>query len=283
MKLTKEQFVAISALAVFSSIFSIILITASEKEISDNEIFASKVATINKVYNQYETSNVTGYANCIKSNSKELCLKRMESISIHFANEYNKKLLKLITDEYGIETIENKESGRLTAIGVKKTNLEYIVDNIVNALNTSTIKNTDSKYSKYSISFKETDSRIPTFAEAYGMNEIRKGEEILLSASINKGENKDLKDIAENKDEVVSIGNKFAELGLKAQLDAYKEIETPDLIKLLELEQANNVNSGGIGKAPSIMDKTIQSGKQLFDTHTKAFKESASKPIEDNK
>lgn len=225
MKLTKEQLVTVAALTIFSIINTHLMINISEKSISDSKIFASKVATINKVYNQYETSNVTGYANCIKSNSKELCSKRMESISIHFANEYNKKLLKLITDEYGIETIENKESGRLTAIGVKKTNLEYIVDNIVNALNTSTIKNTDSKYSKYSISFKETDSRMPTFAEAYGINEIRKGEEILLSDSLNKGANKDLKDISENKDEVVSIGNKFAELGLKAQLDASKPIE----------------------------------------------------------
>lgn len=270
--------VALASVATIAAA-SIITINNINKD-SEKHIFASKVATINKVYNQYETSNVTGYSNCIKSHSKDLCLKRMESISMHFANEYNKKLLKLITDEYGIDTIENKESGRLTAIGVKKTNLEYIADNIPNPLNPFAIKLTDSKYS---ISFKETDSRIPTFAEAYGMNEIRKGEEILLSASINKGENKDLKDIAENKDEVVSIGNKFAELGLKAQLDAYKEIETPDLIKLLELEQANNVNSGGIGKAPSIMDETVQSGKQLFDTHTKAFKESASKPIEDNK
>ncbi|MDY4309982.1 hypothetical protein SOX05_08885 [Pseudomonas putida] len=272
---------ALVALASVATIAAACIITINNiNKDSEKHIFASKVSTINKVYNQYETSNVTGYSNCIKSNSKELCLKRMESISIHFANEYNKKLLKLITDEYGIDTIENKASGRLTAIGVKKTNLEYIADNIPNPLNPFAIKLTDSKYS---ISFKETDSRIPTFAEAYGMNEIRKGEEILLSASLNKGASKDIKDIAENKDEVVSIGNKFAELGLKAQLDAYKEIETPDLMKLLELEQANNVNSGGIGKAPSMMDKTVQSGKQFFDTYTKAFKESASKPIEDNK
>ncbi|QUG90727.1 hypothetical protein GR140_18865 [Pseudomonas putida] len=232
---------AMTALASAAAItaLSIISINNTNKSI-ERHIFASKVNTINKVYNQYETSNVTGYSNCIKSHNKDLCLKRMELISIHFANEYNKKLLKLITDEYGIETIENKKSGRLTAIGIIPNNLEFILGGTYTKLNQ-------------------------------------------YPANLNKGANKDLKDISENKDEVVSIGNKFAELGLKAQLDAYKEIETPDLIKLLELEQANNVNSGGIGKSPSIMDKTIQSGKQLFDTHTKAFKESASKPIEDNK
>ncbi|WP_350613326.1 hypothetical protein [Pseudomonas sp. HY7a-MNA-CIBAN-0227] len=267
MKLTKEQTIAMAAFAVFSSIFSIFMIATSEKLISDNEIFASKVATINKVYNQYETSNVTGYSNCIKSHNEDLCLKRMESISIHFANEYNKKLLKLITDEYGIDILENKASGRLTAIGVKKTKLEFIV----NALNPFTFDKLGLKDGKYSISFKESDSRIPSNQEAYGVNEMKEVQELILSSPFNKGANKDIQDIAENKDEVVSIGRHFAELGLKAQKEAFHEFDTQDLMRLLELEAAKNAvagSSGAIGKAPSLMDTVVDSGKELFNTST---------------
>lgn len=213
MKSTKNPTVLLAALLVTLSVPAIAIIATSEEGKSDSEIFASKVATINKVYNQYETSNVTGYSNCIKSHSKDLCLKRMESISIHFANEYNKKLLKLITDEYGIDTLENKASGRLTAIGVKKTKLEYIV----NALNPFTFDKLGLNDGKYSISFKEPHSRMPTIQEAYGINQINIGQELILMNSLSKGANKEIKDIVENKDEVVSIGRKFAELGLKTQ------------------------------------------------------------------
>jgi len=282
MKSTKNPTVLLAALLVTLSVPAIAIITASEKTKFDNEIFASKVTTINKVYNQYEASNVTGYSNCIKSNSKDLCLKRMEFISIHFANEYNKKLLNFIADEYGIDTLENKASGRLTAIGVKKTKLEYIV----NALNPFTFDKLGLKDGKYSISFKDSDSRVPTIQEAYGMNEMKKGENLLLLNSFNKFVNKDIQDIVENKDEVVSIGGKFAELGLKAQSDAEKEFAIQEVLKLLKLEEADRPyareiierelakESGGsaptIGKAPALMDTVVDSGKGLFDAASNA-------------
>lgn len=243
----------------------------------DKDIFASKVSTLNIVYNQYEASNVTGYSNCIKSHSKDLCLTRMESISIHFANEYNKKLLKLITDEYGIDTLENKASGRLTAIGVKKTNLEYIV----NTLNPFTFDKLGLNDGKYSISFKQSHSRMPTIQEAYGMNEMRKGENMLLSASLNKGVNKDIKDIAEHKGEVVSIGAKFAELGLKTQEQEGNKVAY-DMGRLLDLV-ANEEKTSGLGKSPAVMDTVTYTGTKLFNSYSKAAKDSLAKPIEENK
>lgn len=265
MKSTKNPTVLLAALLVTLSVPAIAIITASEKTKFDNEIFASKVTTINKVYNQYEASNVTGYSNCIKSHSKDLCLTRMESISIHFANEYNKKLLKLITDEYGIDTLENKASGRLTAIGVKKTKLEYIV----NALNPFTFDKLGLNDGKYSISFKDSDSRIPTIQEAYGMNEMKKGEDLLLLSSFNKVVNKDIQDIVENKDEVVSIGSKFAELGLKAQRENNPELT--DVKKIFELYDVySSAASQAVGKSPTAMNTLIDSGKGLFESAKKS-------------
>lgn len=248
MKSTKNPTVLLAALLVTLSVTAIAIITASEKTKFDNEIFASKVATINKVYNQYETSNVTGYSNCIKSHSKDLCLTRMESISKHFANEYNSKLLKIVSAEYGIDTIENKESGRVTALGVKKTTLDYmlfgvdyIFSGVANIFDYKRSENLEFLKDEYSIKFYESSTPL----------------------------RKHIQGLAENKDEVVSIGSKFAELGLKAQNENSKELtEIKHLLDLVVAEEERNVGAGNaapVGKALSLMDTLTDSGQRFFE------------------
>lgn len=237
MKSTKNPTVLLAALLVTLSVTAIAIITASEKTKFDNEIFASKVATINKVYNQYETINVTGYSNCIKSHSKDLCLTRMESISKHFANEYNSKLLKIVSAEYGIDTIENKESGRVTALGVKKTTLDYmlfgvdyIFSGVANIFDYKRSENLEFLKDEYSLKFYESSTPL----------------------------RKHIQGLAENKDEVVSIGSKFAELGLKAQRENNQELT--DVKKLLELYAVYSVGaSQAVGKTPTVAEKVIDS------------------------
>lgn len=259
MKSTKNPTVLLAALLVTLSVPAIAIIATSEEGKSDSEIFASKVATINKVYNQYETSNVTGYSNCIKSHSKDLCLKRMEYISIHFANEYNRKLLKLITDEYGIDTLENKASGRLTAIGVKKTTLDYILggtdiilSGVANIFYDERSKNLAFLKDEYSLKFYESSTPLRKHNQA----------------------------LAENKGEVVSIGARFAELGLETQ-EQGKEV-ADDIGRLLDLV-ADEQKTTGLGKSPAVMETVTYTGNKLFNSYSKAAKDSLTKPIEENK
>lgn len=70
----------------------------------------------------------------------------------------------------------------------------------------------------------------------------------------------DKQKIIEHKDEKVSIGSKFAALGLKAQNEQFREFDTQDLLKSIELEEARN--SGGsdstVGKEKSWVEKTAE-------------------------
>lgn len=248
---------AIVAVVIAGTVFGY----STYKDKENQEIFASKVITLNKIHNQYEISNVTGYKNCIKLNSEAACIKRMESISKHFANEYNSKLLKIVADEYGIDVIENDASGRQTAIGKKKTTADVIAGVFFASLNVFKFDKLDYLAGKYSIDFNNFDSRIPTLAEAYGMNQIKIGQDLISAHELNSKLNKYAKDFDENKDEVVSISSKFAELGLEAQNEQFKEFDTQDLLRLMELEEAKD--SGGsdsaIGKAPALMDTLVKS------------------------
>lgn len=204
MKLTENEKLRVAAL--FLTVIAGTAFIYNNTENENQEIFASKVITLNKIHNQYEISNVTGYKNCIKLNSEAACIKRMESISIHFANEYNRKLLKLITDEYGIDTLENKASGRLTAIGVKKKTLDYILGGA--NLIFSEVANINIFYDKRSENL-----------------EFLKDEYSLKFYESSTPLRKHIQGLAENKDEVVSIGSKFAELSLKAQNENSKELK----------------------------------------------------------
>lgn len=193
------------ALALAALLVSVFIFTYNANNTKkDEQIFAEKIITLNKIHNQYEISNVTGYKNCIKLNSESTCLKRMESISKHFANEYNSKLLKIVSAEYGIDTIENKESGRVTALGVKKTTLDYmlfgvdyIFSGVANIFDYKRSENLEFLKDEYSLKFYESSTPL----------------------------RKNIQGLAENKDEVVSIGSKFAELGLKAQNENSKELK----------------------------------------------------------
>lgn len=81
--------------------------------------------------------------------------------------------------------------------------------------------------------------------------------------------NQDIHDFNKNKVEVVSIGSKFAELGLKAQNENSKELT--DIKRLLDLvvaQEERNVGAGNaapVGKAPSLMDTLTNSGQRFFD------------------
>lgn len=227
MKLTKTQSVFLAIiipLTAITALSSIIAIketyankayeaAANEAKI-DEEIFASKVTTLNKVHNMYEKSNIIGFNNCIKLNPEAVCSKRMKQITNHFDNEYNTKLLKLLAEKSGVALSENGKTGKLTAVGKPSTNgggLPYI-------------------YGKDLYIHKETKETVNTAIQG----------------------------IYKNKDEVVSIGSKFAELGLKAQRENNQELT--DVKKLLELYAVYSVGaSQAVGKTPTVAEKVIDS------------------------
>lgn len=223
-----------------------------DEEIADHKILISKIETLNKVNSMYEASYKTGFENCIKLNPENACAKRFNQITNHFSNEYNTKLLKLLAEQSGIKLSEDITSGRLTAV----TNTPEHDDEISGLV-------------KYYITIVANDS--------------------------------DRQEIIKHKDEVVSIGSKFAELGLEAQnknsetskfLTQLHEIDkiaksnggytlrdkedlgvamknyggsqierSLDLIKLAEVTKT----SSAIGKAPDLTDTLVNSGKKLFN------------------
>lgn len=204
----------------------------------DEEIFASKVATLNQVHSMYEKSNIIGFNNCIKLNPEAVCSKRMNQITNHFDNEYNTKLLKLLAEKSGVALNENGKTGKLTAVGKLSTN----------------------------------EGRLPYIA----------GKDLYISIETK---------------EAISIGSKFAELGLKVQheegfnpakegeygyiekanhwmeaplkdqdnnsrdqaLKAYKSI-----MERLDLEEAQK-GASGIETSPALMDTLTDTGKRFFN------------------
>lgn len=245
-------------LAAITAITTIIAVTGmynnkvnKDEAKANHEMLINKIETLNKVNSMYEASYKTGFDNCIKLNPEPACSKRYTHIKNHFSNEYNTKLLQILAEQSGIQLSVNVKTGKVMGVGYEFEN--------------------DNEPLKY----RTTYSVIYNNAAISSVEEHRKNE--ISTNELYNRLNKYSQDFDENKDEVVSIGSKFAELGLKAQRDAIQEFDTQDLIELLEIGDTKNVGAGNaapVGKAPSLMDTVVASGKGLFGPANKSGEKS---------